>query len=800
MRLSYPRSSPGALRLAAAEQSEEPISIATFTGRTDTTPVAKSLTWPQLSQVLTRHTRRAVKDGPLWSPTLYRDGASRRNDGVEAITAGVLDLDHLAPGAIDEILKRLDGYRWVAHTTHSHTPAAPRWRLVLPFSAPAPAADWPDVWGRLAALIPEADPARKDLSGMYYWPSCPPDATPEARPSDGGDLLDPYSLPPVERPAPRPVATPSRHETGDRAIALFSAWADRLDTAAGGENDRGGRNRALYALMAEGLGRGLPEPDVEAVARDYCRRAGLYDGGDEERAAKRTIRSAIERHQQQPFTGHEPARQETIRVDTTTHTDAPDGDESTLARLAAMSPVQYDRVRASEADRLGIRVSTLDAEVVRLRARVAEATERPSLWPAVEPWPEEVDGAELLRDLYATARRYMVMSDHAALAVALWTVHTYALDAADVTPILGITSPEKRCGKSTLLDMLTRIVSRPLAAANISPSAVFRTIEAWRPTLLIDEADTALPGHDELRGILNSGHSRGSAYVIRSEETPEGGYEPRIFTTWAVKAIALIGRLPGTIHDRAIEIRLARRLRGEKVERLRHADPEIFTALARQCLRWAADHLDRLRAARPALPEALNDRAADNWEALLAIADLAGGEWPGRARDAALALSGVEVAAEADSTAIRLLRDIRSIMGTCDHIPTATLIASLVAIEEAPWGEICRGRPITPRRLASMLRQYGVTPGTIRISPGSDGTLKGYTAASLAEAWSRYLPSDPPADPPHPSHADRERIPADFSSVTEEACGGYDHGLGSAPQADVADVTDGEGDPWEEIA
>jgi putative DNA primase/helicase len=226
---------------------------------------------------------------------------------------------------------------------------------------------------------------------------------------------------------------------------------------------------------------------------------------------------------------------------------------------------------------------------------------------------------------------------------------------------------------------------------------VFRTIEKHLPTLLIDEADTFLGENEELRGLINSGHTRETAFVVR---TVGDDHEPKRFSTWGFKAIAGIGKRAATIEDRAITISLKRKLPGEKVERLRHADPGLFETLARKLVRFAADNMERIAEARPELPDALNDRAQDNWEPLLAIADAAGGPWQQKAREAALALSGTKD--EPASLGVELLRDIRTIFAeeAVDRLAGADLVAALIAKEERPWGEANRGKPITQAWLA----------------------------------------------------------------------------------------------------
>jgi len=304
-----------------------------------------------------------------------------------------------------------------------------------------------------------------------------------------------------------------------------------------------------------------------------------------------------------------------------------------IERLAALPALDYERERKQVASRLGIRVRELDRLARARRHTDAAVTHgRAVMFAELEPWPGPVDGRELLDALSLNVHRRVVMADHAADTAALWVLHTHLLDCFDVSPRLAITSPEKGCGKTTLLDVLAHLVSRPLFAANVTPAAVFRVIETHRPTLLIDEADTFLPENDELRGVLNSGHRRGGS-VIR---TVGDEHEPRAFATYAACAIALIDALPGTLADRSVTIALRRRRPDEAIEAFRSDRTGPLDALARQAARWAADHADRVQETDPAMPAGVYNRVADNWRPLLAIADVAGGHWPQRARRAAM--------------------------------------------------------------------------------------------------------------------------------------------------------------------
>ncbi|MEZ5933899.1 MAG: hypothetical protein R3F54_18505 [Alphaproteobacteria bacterium] len=213
--------------------------------------------------------------------------------------------------------------------------------------------------------------------------------------------------------------------------------------------------------------------------------------------------------------------------------------EQALNRLGKLLPIEYDRVRASEAERLGVRVGTLDSEVAKRRPSDMAQTAgqgQPLVLIDPTPWPDPVGGTDLLNGLVTAFERYLALAQYAAHALALWVLHGFCLSIATSNPRLAIVSPQRRCGKTTLISVLSRLVPRPLPAANITPAAVYRAIEACTPTLLLDEADTFLADNFELRGVLNSGHTRATAYVIRSVGDE---HEPRQFATrpaWPIEA------------------------------------------------------------------------------------------------------------------------------------------------------------------------------------------------------------------------------------------------------------------------
>jgi Protein of unknown function (DUF3631) len=348
----------------------------------------------------------------------------------------------------------------------------------------------------------------------------------------------------------------------------------------------------------------------------------------------------------------------------------------------------------------------------------------------------------LLLDLIETiVRRFVVMSDPQAVAVALWIAHSHTLGACEASPYLAITSAEKRSGKTRLLDVLELLVARPWRVVMPSEAVVFRKIDTDPPpTFLLDEVDAIFNpknGNVEgLRALLNAGNRPGTK-VPRCVGPSKDKLKD--FSVFCPKAIAGIRDVPDTVADRSIPIRLKRRAPNEPVERFRRREAaEAAEPLYQGLVSWAGHHLDRLTEARPDLPDELDDRAQEAWEPLLAIADLAKGGWPQQARSAAIALSGNETRDD-DSAGVRLLADMQAILAgrDTDRISSVTLVADLHEIEEAPWGE-WYGKPITTHGVAKLLSHFDIRPRTIRFDDGT--TAKGYRLDQLEEAFARYIP------------------------------------------------------------
>jgi hypothetical protein len=396
-----------------------------------------------------------------------------------------------------------------------------------------------------------------------------------------------------------------------------------------------------------------------------------------------------------------------------------------------------------------------------------------------KPKPDKVargEGAVLLEDVRSFLARFIIYpSEHAQIAHVLWIAHAHLMGAWESTPRIAFLSPEPASGKTRSMEVTELLVPDPVAAVNVTPAYLFRKVggEDGPPTILFDEIDTVFGAkakeHEELRALLNSGHRRGAVagrcVVHGATVTTEE------ISSYSAVALAGLGWLPDTILSRSIIIRMRRRAPDERIEPFRRrVHAPIGEALRRRLAGWAATILDEATEARPEMPAGVDDRDADIWEPLLAVADIAGGDWPKRARAAAVAL--VAVAREVEpSLNIRLLADLRTVFGDEEQMTTKRILAELCLLEDAPWNDL-RGKPITDNQLARRLRQYGVKSRNVRIG---DAVPKGYLRADLYDVWRRYLP--PLADKPatsataatSPSSQDVGVAAAENEAATDEA-------------------------------
>jgi putative DNA primase/helicase len=418
---------------------------------------------------------------------------------------------------------------------------------------------------------------------------------------------------------------------------------------------------------------------------------------------------------------------------------SPKSDAATIAALAKMPRFEFDRVKEKAAKDLGISVPTLVQAIKERRAQSeGEDNELPH-WK-VAPAKHQVDGAQLLDAICKAFTRFVILPKHGADMLALWVLHTWVFDSFDISPYLAIVSPTRRCGKSTVMVLLLWLTRRGEKSDNMSAASIFRGVEEDQMSLLVDEYDQL--GDEEkkaLASILNGGHTR-LGYVSRIEGDPP---KRRRFRTFCPKAFAAIGRLADTHEDRSVMLRMKRRLLSEKVEKLSLLDCAEWQDLRSQALRWSNDNTDALKSVPREDQAELHDRANDNWHTLRAVAHVAGGEWPTKARDAAIALSGARETNKSAVIGEELLADVRTIFGAFEFpasakvlgLTSAYLLQELVKDAARPWADWKNGKPMTARALAQRLGEFDIY--TQEVSYPTRG--QGYALHVLQDAFDRHL-------------------------------------------------------------
>lgn len=357
-----------------------------------------------------------------------------------------------------------------------------------------------------------------------------------------------------------------------------------------------------------------------------------------------------------------------------------------------------------------------------------------NLTPATGPIKIE----DLLDAIENFILKHSVLPDGASTAITLWCLATYNINLFRIFPKLLISSPEKRCGKSTVLDLIELFSYKTLMTSNMSPASIYRVIEIDQPTLLIDEADTFVAsGSSEMTGIINSGHARSRAFVIRCGANT---FEPIKFSTWSPMVLAAIGDLPDTIMDRSVIIRLRRKTKIETVSRMQ---PDLFERSAAErskLLKWSLDNADNIKDNPIEPPDLGNDRAIDNWLPLFTVANLVSEKWSKKCEASYVMLNAVMP--EPDLS-ILLLSDIREIFSNLNEVKILSedLVARLNSPQDKPWCEIKNGRPLTQNDLAFKLKKYRIKPKSLRYNGST--SKRGYELQHFQDTFDRYLPPIP---------------------------------------------------------
>jgi hypothetical protein len=416
-------------------------------------------------------------------------------------------------------------------------------------------------------------------------------------------------------------------------------------------------------------------------------------------------------------------------------------DSEVLQRLAELSPFEYDKTRQSAAKELGVSLSALDSEV-KSRRKESEDTGtkgRAITFYEPDPWPESVNGAQVLDEAANHIFRHMRIKEGDGHACAVWAAHTYMFESFDHTPRLCITAGTEESGKTVLMNhMVGNLVNKPQPVELMKPAPFFRIAEEYHPTFLIDECDVFIREDTELLAAINSGWE------------PHGGVprcvgddnEVRIFSTHtptAMAGIQLHKKLPPTTIGRSIVIGLERAIDGE-IETIynKKIHQHGIRETGRKMARFIADNRVDILSCKPVLPDGVRNRLADKWTPLFAIAEIAGGEWPSKME---MALHG-QINLSEPTRALLLLEDVKKVMPSDGHIYTATLIEKLCRLEGAQWTDYnfsawdTEKKKISDRQVSNLLGQYGLKPKTVKIA---GTTKKGYHREALENAFKRYI-------------------------------------------------------------
>jgi hypothetical protein len=408
-----------------------------------------------------------------------------------------------------------------------------------------------------------------------------------------------------------------------------------------------------------------------------------------------------------------------------------------------MGPADRSAFAKSVARKLGVAVATL----LPNQEEQQKAEQPRSVTPSLIPWDHKVDGKELLKELEALVCKHIYISPDYALAAVLWCIWTYLVSENFVTkaPHLGITGASWRVGKTRLLDLLELLVWKAFGVGRLSEAALYRLIAQEAPTLLMDEFHKLLLKYPNLLDLMLTAYDRGKKVVLFNSET----HAIDQFSCWSAKAITFLGSLDPQLRDRIIEIFLERKPKGEKRAKLRETPVEVFEILRRKILRWVTDNLDKIKAFKTVDLDVGNDRATDNWEFLLAIANAIGKECFDRAFR--IAVKHESEGYDDDTVGPSVLKGLRDIFkDKCDDLgrnfddPKIDLVLPLTYLcdelnkdELAPWADHVTpsgAKGITPHKLSKVLGKSGYRvgkPNRERTEQSLDPTVAQYQKSAV---------------------------------------------------------------------
>lgn len=352
----------------------------------------------------------------------------------------------------------------------------------------------------------------------------------------------------------------------------------------------------------------------------------------------------------------------------------------------------------------------------------------------LKPFRNPVDMEILADEMAQMIKNYSVLSEESVDAIVLWILASYLINSFRIFSKLALISPEKRCGKTTTLEIIQALSKDALLASNLSKAATYRlTASGIQPTLIIDEADTYIKNGDpELVGIINSSHNKAGSTILRCQ-----GDDNKVvpFSTWMPMVLASIGDLPPTIMDRSTVINLRRKKPSETVQKLPEDILDQSQPIRQKILRWSIDNKESVKNSTIEPPAIGNDRAGDNWQSLFQVAEQINSSWLNRCEAAYKALTQ----AEELELPTQLLLDIHEVFANQkeDRVSSTELLEALCQDQTKAWVNFKNGKQLTPNAMANMLKPYNIKPKTYRLP---SGVKRGYEKGQFKDAFERYLP------------------------------------------------------------
>lgn len=400
-----------------------------------------------------------------------------------------------------------------------------------------------------------------------------------------------------------------------------------------------------------------------------------------------------------------------------------------------LNEAEYQIYRADIAKKYNITATALD----KIRKDVCNTNKDDvydELFEEFDPYTEDVSISEVIKNIQTCLEQCLYMQPEYVLVCALWVTCTWFVDVLEISPYLLISAPEKRCGKTQLLNLLAEFAYHPLLASNVSMASLYYFADQPKtPTFLIDEADQFMDADKkEFIGILNCGYSRNTAYVMRV--AGDRIKRPKRFKCFGFKAISGISikGLSETILDRSCIVNLKRKPINQTKIKPRDLNPDLLLEIKSKLARLAIDYKEQVKTHKvQTLLDGLNDRQIDNWEPLLTLVELSqDNELLEQTKQAAIKLSKAHDENFLESSHHKTLRMIAIALSKTDKETEAISARQLADIVYQQVNQ-----ELSVRQVSLCLKSYDLTSKQTIQEDGSNKRC--YSLQEIKKAIESYI-------------------------------------------------------------